>query len=243
MCDRKTRVILEVNELQFKGMLQDFKIKMVATVKHPIIDTWVTATWDEYLKSIEHPSCQKAKGYYHDSQYRIEMTPIGNQHSQDHFIINHAVYLYATLKGIPLTGKDNCSYRQTGFREFQPDLSCYVGDNANAIPWDVGIVNLDQYPAPDLVIEVSHTSLSDDLGEKRLLYEDLQVAEYWVVDIQNTKVIAFAMEDGGSKRIAQSQILPGLQLEILTEALQRSRNTNHTEVGSWLMQQFQQQKK
>jgi len=51
------------------------------------------------------------------------------------------------------------------------------------------------------------------------------------------------MEDGGSKRIAQSQILPGLQLEILTEALQRSRNTNHTEVGSWLMQQFQQQKK
>lgn len=231
---------LEVNGLQFKRMLHDFKINMVATVKQPIIDTWVTAAWDEYIKNIEHPTCQKAKGYYHSGKYRIEMTPIGNEHSQDHSIINHAVYLYATLKGIPLTGKDNCSYRQIG-REFQPDLSYYVGDNANAIPWGVGIVNLDKYPVPDLVIEVSHTSLSDDLGEKRLLYEDLQVAEYWVVDIQNIKVIAFAMEDGGSKRIAESQILEGLKFNILTEVLQRSRNTNHTEVGRWLMQQFQQQ--
>ncbi|WP_319421993.1 Uma2 family endonuclease [Pleurocapsa sp. FMAR1] len=102
----------------------------------------------------------------------------------------------------------------------------------------VGIVNLDEYPVPDLVIEVSNTSLSDDLGRKRLLYEDLQVAEYWVIDIQNIKVIAFAIENGGSKRIAESQVLTGLKLDILTEALQRSRNTNHTEVGRWLMQQF-----
>ena len=212
---------------------------MVTTTKKLITDTWVSATWDEYIKSIEHPSCEKAKGYYHNDKYRIEMTPIGNEHSQDHSIINHGVYLYATLKGIPLTGKDNCSYRQAGIREFQPDLSCYVGDNANVIPWGVGVVNLDEYPVPDLVIEVSNTSLSDDLGEKRLLYEDLQVAEYWVVDVQNVRVIAFAIEDAGSKRITESKVLTGLKIEVLTEALQRSRNSNHTEVGSWLMQQFQ----
>ena len=212
---------------------------MVTTTKKLITDTWVSATWDEYIKSIEHPSCEKAKGYYHNGKYRIEMTPISNEHSQDHSIINHGVYLYATLKGIPLTGKDNCSYRQAGIREFQPDLSCYVRDNANVIPWGVGVVNLDEYPVPDLVIEVSNTSLSDDLGEKRLLYEDLQVAEYWVVDVQNVRVIAFAIEDAGSKRITESKVLTGLKIKILTEALQRSRNSNHTEVGSWLMQQFQ----
>ncbi len=124
-------------------------------------------------------------------------------------------------------------------REFQPDLSYYSKDNANAISWGVGIVDLDEYPAPNLVIEVSNTSLSDDLGRKRLMYEDLQVAEYWVIDIKDIKVIAFAIENSSSKRIAESQVLIGLKLNILTEALQRSRNNNHTKVGRWLMQQFQ----
>lgn len=214
---------------------------MVATTNQLVPDSWVSATWDEYLTNIENPSDAKAKGYYHNGKYRIEMTPIGNEHSQDHSIINHAVYLYATLKNIPLTGKDNCSYRQVGLKEFQPDLSYYVGNNANAIPWGVGIVNLDGYPVPDLVIEVANTSLADDLGAKRLLYEDLGIAEYWVVDVSNINVIAFAIEDTGSKRIAESQILTGLKIEILTTALQRSRNSNHTQVGSWLMQQFQRQ--
>ncbi|MEM8674285.1 MAG: Uma2 family endonuclease [Cyanobacteria bacterium P01_G01_bin.67] len=212
---------------------------MVSSIEQFKVDIWVNATWDEFIKNIEHPACQSAKGYFYQDKYRIEMTPIGNEHSQDHFIINHAIYLYATLKGIPLTGKDNCSYRQVGLREFQPDLSCYVGDNVNAVPWGVGIVNLDEYPVPDLVIEISNTSLADDLGEKRLLYEDLQVAEYWVVDIQKTTIIAFAMENGGSKRITESKVLTGLKLDILSEALRQSRNVNHSEVGKWLMQQFQ----
>ena len=214
---------------------------MVATTKQLVTNTWAIATWDEFLKNLENPAHVKAKGYYQNGKYRIEMTPIGNEHSQDHSIINHAVYLYATLRNIPLTGKDNCSYRQIGLKEFQPDLSYYVGNNANAIPWGVGVVDLNEYPVPDLVIEVANTSLADDLGEKRLLYEDLEIAEYWVVDVQNVKVIAFAIEDNGSKRIAESLVLTGLKIEILTAALQRSRTSNHTEVGSWLMQQFQEQ--
>ena len=214
---------------------------MVATTKQLVTNTWAIATWDEFLKNLENPAHVKAKGYYQNGKYRIEMTPIGNEHSQDHSIINHVVYLYATLRNIPLTGKDNCSYRQVGLKEFQPDLSYYVGNNANAIPWGVGVVDLNEYPVPDLVIEVANTSLADDLGEKRLLYEDLEIAEYWVVDVQNVKVIAFAIEDNGSKRIAESLVLTGLKIEILTAALQRSRTTNHTEVGSWLMQQFQEQ--
>jgi Uma2 family endonuclease len=212
---------------------------MVATTRQLVPNSWVSATWDEYLTNIENPAHTKAKGYYHNGKYRIEMTPIGNEHSQDHSIINHAVYLYATLKNIPLTGKDNCSYRQVDLKEFQPDLSYYVGNNANAIPWGVGVVNLDEYPVPDLVIEISNTSLADDLGAKRLLYEELGIAEYWVVDVGNVNVIAFAIENTGSKRIAESHVLTRLKIETLTAALQRSRNSNHTEVGSWLMQQFQ----
>lgn len=216
---------------------------MVAIAKQLKTNAWITAAWDEYIKNTKYPAYAKAKGYYYSGKYRIEMTPIGNEHSQDHSIINHAVYLYATLKGIPLTGKDNCSFRHLGLREFQPDISCYVGDNASAIPWGVGIVDLEQYPAPDLVIEVSNTSLSDDLGEKRLLYEDLSIAEYWVVDVKNVQVIAFAIEDAGSKKINQSQVLKGLKIELLTQALKKSRTSNHTEVSRWLMKEFQTESK
>ena len=212
---------------------------MVAIAKQLVTDTWVSATWDEYLENIGHPSCEKAKGYFYDGKYRIEMTPIGNDHAKDHSNINTATSLFAITKNIAIDIRDNCSYRKYGLREFQPDLSCYVGNNANKIPWGVGVVNLDEYPAPDLIIEVSNTSLSDDLGEKRLLYEDLQIPEYWVVDVQNVRVLAFAIEDAGSKRITESKVLTGLKIEILTEALQRSRDSNHTEVGKWLLQQFQ----
>ncbi len=212
---------------------------MVATAKHQITDAWVTATWDEYSENIELPDYEKAKGYYYNGKYRIEMTPIGNDHSKDHSNIQTATSLFAIVKNLAIDIRDNCSYRKAGVREFQPDISCYVGDNANAIPWGVGVVDLNEYPAPDLVVEVSNTSLSDDLGEKRLLYEDLQINEYWVVDVQNVRVLAFAIEDAGSKRITESEVLTGLKIEILTEALQRSRNSNHTEVGAWLMQQFQ----
>lgn len=220
-------------------MLHNFETDMVSASKRPTTNIWLVADWDEYIQNVERHAYKKAKGYYHNDKYRIEMTPIGNEHSQDHSIINHAIYLYATLKNIPFTGKDNCSYRQIGLREFQPDLSCYVDKNANAIPWGVGIVNLDEYPVPDLVIEISNTSLVDDLGSKRLLYEDVGIAEYWIIDVQNIDVIAFAIKDRGSKRITESQVLAGLKLEVLTEALKRSRSNNHTVVASWLMQQFQ----
>ncbi|GAB4226925.1 MAG: Uma2 family endonuclease [Stanieria sp.] len=212
---------------------------MVNTSTKSLTDIWISATWNEYLKNLENPIYEKAKGYYYDGQYRIEMTPISNEHSQDHFIINYAIYLYATLKGIQLNGKDNCSYRKPGVIDIQPDISCYIGENANAIPWGTGIINLEEYPSPNLVIEVSNTSLSDDLGQKRLLYEDLQVEEYWIIDVQNVRVIAFKIENEGSTRITVSQVLPKLKISILNEALQRSRNSNHTEVGAWLLAQFQ----
>ncbi|NEQ39268.1 MAG: Uma2 family endonuclease [Okeania sp. SIO3I5] len=95
------------------------------------------------------------------------------------------------------------------------------------------------YPPPNLVIEVANTSLSDDKGEKRLLYEAMNVAEYWIIDVEKQEVIAFAIANGGSKRINQSQVLPGLAISLLEEALQRTRQENQLEIYTWLFSQFQ----
>lgn len=89
----------------------------------PPTDTWVVATWDEYIQAIEDPAYEKAKGYHHNGQLRIEMPPVGSGHASDHTMIIFAVNLFAPLKGIPLNGLNNCTYRKTGVQECQPDVS------------------------------------------------------------------------------------------------------------------------
>ena len=198
-------------------------------------DTWVVATWDEYIQAIEDPLYEKSKGYYHNGRLRIEMSLVGSEHASDHTIIIFAVNLFVTLKGIPLNGRNNCTYCKSSIQECQPDVFYHIGDRANVIPWGTSIVDLGVYPPPHLVIEVANTSLGDDKGEKRLLYEDINVSEYWIVDVQNAQIVAFAMANGGSKRITQSQVLPGLTISLLNEALRRSRQANQAEVGAWLL--------
>lgn len=210
------------------------------TTKLPT-DIWVVASWDDFIQTSENPAYQKAKCYYHNGQMRIETMGVGPNHAKDHGIIFLAVSLFCIAKAIAVNGLDNCSYRKTGVREAQPDISYYVGERSQSAPTGSAVVNLDDVPPPDLAIEIADTSLADDLGQKRLLYEELEVAEYWVVDVQNTQIIAFTIiANNGSRRITRSEILPGLPISLLEEALQRSREENQAQVGAWLLAQFQQ---
>jgi Uma2 family endonuclease len=144
-----------------------------------LTDTWVDCTWDEFIQAIEDPAYEKAKCYYHNGQLRIKMSPVGPDHSLNNGLIVILVNLFGIAKGIPLKLLINCSYRKPGVRESQPDASYYIGERVQLAPIGSSVVNLDSNPPPDLAIEVADTSLPDDLGAKRILYEDLAVAEYW----------------------------------------------------------------
>jgi Uma2 family endonuclease len=205
-------------------------------------DIWVVASWEEFIAMADDPAYHKAKCYYRNGQMRIETMSVGPDHATDNTIISFAVNLFCTIKGISLKGLTNCSYRKTGVRECQPDVSYYVGERAQLAPRGTSIANLDVTPPPDLVIEVADSTFADDIGEKRLLYEELKVAEYWVVDVQKSEIIAFAIiADNGSRRIVRSEVLPGLTIALLEEALRRSRTEDQAQVGAWLLGQFQQQ--
>jgi Uma2 family endonuclease len=204
-------------------------------------DTWVTASWDEYIREIEDPVYAKAKGYYYNGQMRIEVMGVGPDHAKDNGIIYFAITLFCTLNKIPLQGLINCSYRKPGVRECQPDISYYIGERVQLAPQGSSIVNLDAIAPPDLAIEIADSSLNDDLGQKRLLYEDMEIPEYWVVDVENTRIVAFQIVKNGSRRIAESQVLPGLAIAVLREVLEMSRTMDQAQVGAWLIGQFQQQ--
>ncbi|NJR64737.1 MAG: Uma2 family endonuclease [Leptolyngbyaceae cyanobacterium CRU_2_3] len=209
-----------------------------------LTNTWVNTTWEDYLQVIENPAYSKAKGYFFNGQMRIETMGVGPDHAGNNGVIHVAITLFCALKGIPLKGLINCSYRKTGIREAQPDVSYYVGERIALTPQGSAIANLDQTAPPDLVVEVADSSLGDDLGKKRLLYEDLNVAEYWIVDVENAQIIAFTIVGNsainGSHRISQSQVLPGLKIEVLREAIALSQQMDDSQLVAWMMTQFQQ---
>jgi Uma2 family endonuclease len=204
------------------------------------IDDWQPVSWETFVQWAEDVTRPKRKSYYHHGRARFEGMPTGSDHSQDHIIMILAIGLYAMLKQIPINTHDACSYRKAGVSEFQPDISCYTGDRVNAIPNGTRVVDLDQYPVPNLVIEISDTTFNDDLGLKRLQYEELGIGEYWIVNVQTSEIIAFSVsEDGVSRRIHGSQVLPQLAFKLLEETLLRRRESDQSSTIAWFMTQVQ----
>lgn len=214
---------------------------MVNTLTAPknwITDTWVIATWETFVALAEHPDLENAQSYYDTGWMRIETMSVGSAHGQDNSILAAVVSLYGTLKNIPYVAFTNGSFRQQNERECQPDLAYYIGSDLQRPPKNNQPVDVNQSGAPTLAIEVASTTLSDDLGQKRLLYERLGIQEYWVVNVEAATVIAFAVSNGGSWQIQTSMVLPGLQISVIEAALQRSQIEDDGAVNRWLLQQF-----
>ena len=215
---------------------------MVSAPPKILTNTWVKASWDEFIAiadNPDHPSgLEKAKFYYDRGQMRIENMTTGAPHGFNHFFLSSVLSLYGTLKGINFQPFDNTTFRRSGERNCQPDLALHVDKMLPDIFADNSPINVDTYGAPDLAIEVSASTLQDDLGAKRLLYERLDAREYWIIDVEAASIIAFSIVDGGSRRIQTSQVLPGLEMPTIEEALRRAKAENLIAANRWLMKQF-----
>jgi Uma2 family endonuclease len=203
-----------------------------------VTDTWVKASWEEFLELADDSTYANGRFYYYQDYLRIEMSPLGPRHGRQNTIISNLVTLFATLKNIPIIGFTNTSFRKTGLYEFQPDLAFYLGSGLRVPPETNSPVDLNEYDPPTLVVEIGASSLSDDLGWKRLLYERAGVQEYWVNDANARRAIAFAIAERRSGEIQESQVLPGLSIAIVEEALQRSQTQDDGEINRWLLQTF-----
>jgi Uma2 family endonuclease len=198
-------------------------------------DTWVKATWEEFSALAENPQYAEGKFYYDQEYMRIEMAPLGSAHGHDNTILSTVILVYAAIKNIRIKGFTNTSFRKTGARESQPDIGFYIGDNLPFPPRNNSPINLDEFTSPSLIVEIAASSFVDDIGRKRLLYENLGIQEYWVVNVEDNTILAFAVENQGSRLIEESQVLPGLKIALVTEALQRSQSEDDGTITRWLM--------
>ena len=203
-------------------------------------DTWVKASWEEFIALAEDPAYTDGRFYYHQGLLRIEMSPVGPRHGRQNSIISKAVSLFATIKNVRIVEFANTSFRKAGIGEFQPDLAFYIGSGLRVPPQTDAPIDLEQYDPPTLVIEMGSVSVSDDLGRKRLLYEQSGVEEYWVNDLNIEEVIAFAIADGRSGRVSKSLVLPDLAIALVEEAIKRSHLEDDTKINLWLLKTFSQ---
>ncbi|MBD2137347.1 Uma2 family endonuclease [Anabaena sp. FACHB-1237] len=203
-----------------------------------ITDKWVISNWDEFMKIADNSHYQQAKFYYCQNYMRVEMSPVGFRHGRHNAVISKVVSLFATLRNIKIVEATNTSFRKTGELESQPDIAFYIGNDLKFPALNNSPININELSAPTLVIEIAATCINDDLGFKRLLYERLGVKEYWVLDANNYDIIAFEIIDRGSRKITESKVLPGLKIDIVKEAIQRSQNQDDGEINRWLLNIF-----
>lgn len=207
-----------------------------ASVSIPELDTWIPATWEEFVAIADLPEYAKSRAYFDQGQMRIEMAPIGANHAHQNSIVATVITVFAALRNLRIVSLTNCSFRKTSERECQPDLAFYLGDEFQLPPQNNSPINVELFGAPTLAVEIGASSLSDDLGAKRLLYERLGVAEYWVVDVAQQHIIAFSVAEGRSGQIQTSEVLPGLELSLVNEALVKTQSDDDGAITRWLMQ-------
>ena len=215
-------------------------VNTTTTPKAEIIsDRWVKATWEDFKTLSEDPNyAEKARFYYDHDTMRIEMAALGPLHGRNNSVVYDVISLYAIAKNIRILKLTNTSYRKTGIQECQPDCSFYIGDSFLLTPQNNSSIDLDSFEVPHLVVEIATTSLNDDLGRKRILYEQLGVKEYWVVNGGESQVYAFEVSSGRSGTIRESQVLVGLSIAIVEEALNRSLTEDDSAIARWLLQTF-----
>ncbi|MBE9045680.1 Uma2 family endonuclease [Pleurocapsales cyanobacterium LEGE 10410] len=74
--------------------------------------------------------------------------------------------------------------------EPEPDIAVVSLPNTNY---------LTRHPYPNDIywlIEISQTTLEEDLGKKKQVYAKAMISEYWVVDLKNTEIIVFRNPSG-----------------------------------------------
>ena len=214
---------------------------VVSSSQRILTDTWVQATWDEFVETAyKNPAYADGRAYFDTDRMRIEMASLGAAHGRQNGVVWDVITLFVALKSIDITKYINASFQKTGEKEFQPDAAFYIGEGAKYLPpQNNSPVNVDLFGPPTLVVEVGASSVQDDLGWKRLLYERVGIPEYWVVDVKTQEVFAFSMEEGRSGRIQNSAVLPGLGIGLVEEALRRSQSENDGAIAQWLMKTFE----
>lgn len=204
-----------------------------------------SATWDDYIEirdRCEADPQDRSRIFFNKNLLWVkDMGWEGINHARVNNLFTLLIGLW--LMAHPEQTADSlggCLLEKIGVQSASPDLVVYVGDG---IPqWQPGEsrrINLNEWRVPNLVGEVSDTTLAIDLDEMKQLYAAMGVPEYWVIDVQGRRVLAFRLQDDGCyEQCIESVALPGLKIELLEATLEQLQQGTNILAANWFMKQL-----
>ncbi len=222
---------------------------MVASMKNArrkeAIAPWVPAQWEAYQQQRDLPTddLNKQKLYFYQNSLLLEMGAEGINHASVNNLFTLLIGFWFAFKP-ENTGHlmGGCQLEKSSQKiAAAPDLVLYLGNNHPV--WKQGdrrYLNLDEWRVPDLVGEISDTTIFHDLDRKKEIYAALEIPEYWVIDVQAQRFFLLVLNEAGRyESVETSQVLKDLPKVLLEEALERVASDGNAQVAQWFMGQLQ----
>jgi Uma2 family endonuclease len=209
----------------------------------PPISRWRSATWAEYQAYRDTPTPNdRSRLFFNDGYLLVEdMSSEGIEHAGFCDLFTMILFVwFSRLPGQTFASLGRCLIEKTDLQAAAPDLVLYLGEDYPQ--WQVGEkrrIELDRVRVPNLVGEISDTTLASDLDEKKRLYAAMGIPEYWVIDVQARRIFMFLLQDDGLyQEVDLSRALDGLTRSLVEEMLGRMRVESNGTVAMWFAQQI-----
>jgi Uma2 family endonuclease len=216
--------------------------KVIQTDITATASLWKTATWEDYLAERDAPTNDNIGLFFNcDRLWVIDMGKEGINHASINNLFTMLFYIwFSQAPGLIYSSLGGCLLEKPKKQAASPDLMLYLGSEYPT--WQAGerrYINLEQWRVPNLVGEISDTTLTTDLDEKKYLYADLGIPEYWVIDVKGLRVFAFQLQSNGKyQECATSVALLGLPITLLNQTLERLNAETNGSAAMWFAQQI-----
>jgi Uma2 family endonuclease len=213
---------------------------MTSLLSNPITPAhprWQPATWQDYLQARNQLQEGNGKIFFDSGFLWIDIGGEGINHARFNRLLALVLFVWFTQKSTQnYDDLGGCQLEKAGQQAAAPDAVIYIGE---ALPQrqegESRFLDLDRHRLPDLVAEVSDTTLAADLDEKKQLYAALQIPEYWVIDVQGRRVLAFRLgAEGRYQEIDVSIALNGLSIDLIRQTLvQLAQGMSNSAAAQW----------
>lgn len=200
---------------------------------------WQAATWDDYVAYRDDSTLERVRLFFNGNSFFIDMGSEGINHASISDLFTMLFFIWFTrFTERTASSLGRCLLEKPNQRAASPDLVLYIGEDVPQ--WQEGEprrIDLNQWRVPDLVGEISDTTLATDLDQKKHLYADLGISEYWVIDVRAKRVFAFRLqEEGQYQQCTDSVALEGLPISLLQQTLQRLSEGTNISAANWFSQ-------
>lgn len=169
------------------------------------IHIWKPATWEDYLTYRDDPTTEKVRLFFHHEYLLVlDMGGEGINHAVISDLFTMLFFIWFSQKPEQIfSSLGRCLMEKPNNKAGAPDLILYLGEDYPR--WQAGEprrIDLNQWRVPNLVGEIYDTTLVTDLDEKKQLYADFGIPEYWIVDVRGKGCLLFSCNQMESIRNA-----------------------------------------